>query len=373
MNDEQLRDLADRVVAMAPEPPPFPEGITVTPAEPPRRWTPVAIVVVAAALVIAVVAVPIILISRGPQTAVAPSTSTPTTVAPTTQPTFPTTLPPTTSPAPATTVPVTTTLPEELGTVERPAVVYLAQTPGNSLAGNPAVVAIATTVVTAAPELDSDGTALIAASLQLLTRPDLVVPDGWQNLIPDGVYVQSVSSDDAGHTLVVDMNDRFLEGTAGLLGDITMLNQLVYTATQLGAGGVRFTVDGQPIEAYGSEGMVLSDPVTRDTFLDELSSIVITEPLVLEGDELPRVVGRANVFEATVSLQIVDAGQVVYEDFTTATCGTGCWGDFAFTLDTPALTPGSQVRVFWSSPKDGSAVDVVAVPAAGSWDMVPGD
>ena len=33
-------------------------------------------------------------------------------------------------------------------------------------------------------------------------------------------------------------------------------------------------------------------------------------------------------------MQLVDeAGNVVYEDFTTATCGTGCWGGYNFHID----------------------------------------
>lgn len=368
MTEQQLRDLADRVVAMAPAPPPFPEEVTVAHPDPARRWTPALVVALAAAFVLLAVAVPLILLSGSEESAVAPSSTTPTTLPPTTEPTFPTTLPPTTVP-PTTTIPTTSTITEELATVERQAVVYLTQVPENSVNGNPALIPLLTTVVTTAPELDAEGTALIAAALQLLTRSDLTLPPGTDNLIPAGVEVQGVAVE--GEGLVVDMNDRFVEGTAGLLGDITVLNQLVYTATQLGAQSVRFTVDGQPIEAYGSEGMVLTDAVDRDDFIDELNQIVVTEPLVIGGDELPRVAGYANVYEATVSLEIVDGGQVVYEDFTTATCGTGCWGRFSFSLDTPALTAGSVVRVFWSSPEDGSARDVVTIPVGSVWALAP--
>lgn len=370
MNDEQLRDLTGRVVAMAPEPPPFPEEVTVATPEPARRWTAAVVVLVAAAFAIAAVAIPIILLSSGDEPSAATSSTTPTTVPPTTAPTSPTTLPGTT--LPPTTLAPTTTLPEELGTVERPTVVYLTQIPENSVNGNPTLIPFVTTVVTTAEHLDEDMTAVVAASLQLLTRPDLVLPADTQNLIPEGVDVQSVSAE--GDSVVVDMNERFVEGTAGLLGDITMLNQLVYTATAFGADTVRFTVNGEPIEAYGSEGMVLTDPIGRDDFLDELSLIVITGALEYDGDDLPRVSGVANVFEATVSLEIVDAGgRVVYEDFTTATCGTGCWGEFDFPLDTSALTADSTVKVFWASPEDGSQRDVVTIPVGGIWDLVPGE
>jgi hypothetical protein len=76
------------------------------------------------------------------------------------------------------------------------------------------------------------------------------------------------------------------------------------------------------------------------------------------------VTGFANVFEATVSLEVVDAdGNVVLEEFTTATCGTGCWGAFSFSIDYQ-FEGTETVRVFWHSAEDGSPSDVVSVPVA---------
>ena len=43
-----------------------------------------------------------------------------------------------------------------------------------------------------------------------------------------------------------------------------------------------------------------------------------------------RVAGTANVFEATVTVQVLDSnGQVLGKTFTTATCGTGCRGSYS--------------------------------------------
>lgn len=63
---------------------------------------------------------------------------------------------------------------------------------------------------------------------------------------------------------------------------------------------------------------------------------------------------------------------MAYQDFTTAICGTGCWGEYAFSMDTPALISDSLVRVFWNSPEDGSRRDVVYLPIAEDsvWDLV---
>jgi hypothetical protein len=48
----------------------------------------------------------------------------------------------------------------------------------------------------------------------------------------------------------------------------------------------------------------------------------------------PAVVrGSANVFEANVTVEILDAGgKQIAQSFTTATCGTGCRGSFRLSL-----------------------------------------
>ena len=163
------------------------------------------------------------------------------------------------------------------------------------------------------------------------------------------------------------MNEAFLAGSgSGLLGDFTMLNQLIYTASAVGEiESVLFTVNGEPVTAFGSEGLDLSEPQGRDA-----SSTSSTRSMSIHrsgsGDESLRVAGFANVFEATVSLEVVDAsGNVVQEDFATATCGTGCWGAYEFEVDYP-FVGDETIRVFWHSAEDGSPSDVVSIPVL--WD-----
>lgn len=85
------------------------------------------------------------------------------------------------------------------------------------------------------------------------------------------------------------------------------------------------------------------------------------------------IVGSADVFEATVSIRIRDAvNNVIAESFTTATCGTGCRGDFTADVD---FEVGQEQRgvieVYEASAKDGEPINVVEIPvtlrpAAGS-------
>lgn len=74
------------------------------------------------------------------------------------------------------------------------------------------------------------------------------------------------------------------------------------------------------------------------------------------------IVGCANVFEATVQWRLLDGdGVTLDEGFTTATCGTGCVGEFRdeVPLDAAASEATAQLQVFWESPQDGSERDLV--------------
>jgi immunoglobulin-like protein involved in spore germination len=74
--------------------------------------------------------------------------------------------------------------------------------------------------------------------------------------------------------------------------------------------------------------------------------------------------GTADVFEATVSIRIVDAvNNLIAETFATATCGTGCRGDYTVDVSYSVNTeqPG-EIQVFEISAEDGSRVNTVRVP-----------
>ncbi len=94
-------------------------------------------------------------------------------------------------------------------------------------------------------------------------------------------------------------------------------------------------------------------------------AIVVTSPR--SGDEVSSPVsieGNADVFEATVSIDILDSAEKpIVRTFTTASCGTGCRGTFSkavsFTVDT--TQPGT-IRVYESSAEDGKPIHVVDIP-----------
>ena len=132
--------------------------------------------------------------------------------------------------------------------------------------------------------------------------------------------------------------------------------QVTYTLTQFPTvSRVRFTGDDRPA----------GTPVGRGQYADLLPPIVVLDPVIDERVTSPiTVTGTADVFEATVNARLLDTGGgQIATAFTTASCGSGCRGDFRIRL--PYRSGGGRaatVEVYWISPKDGSRRDVVSIP-----------
>ncbi|MEO8461574.1 MAG: Gmad2 immunoglobulin-like domain-containing protein, partial [Chloroflexota bacterium] len=82
-----------------------------------------------------------------------------------------------------------------------------------------------------------------------------------------------------------------------------------------------------------------------------------------------RIVGMANVFEATFRVAIFDRPDPTSgldplgDQVVMATCGTGCWGTFDVTLPYRVTSAGWGVlRVYDLSAKDGSPENVTDYP-----------
>jgi hypothetical protein len=186
---------------------------------------------------------------------------------------------------------------------------------------------------------------------------------GVTTAIPAGTRLLDVFLADG--VLTVDLSAEF-EAPGGSLEERMRLAQVVHTATQFRTvEGVLFEVEGRPVEAFGSHGVVLDGPQTREDYQDLFPLILVESPLI--GETVPNPVtvsGVANVFEATVSLRVLDAnGREVARTFTTATCGTGCWGDYSVAVDyrVDSEQPG-VIEVFESSAEDGSPLHMVRIP-----------
>ncbi|MEQ7006723.1 Gmad2 immunoglobulin-like domain-containing protein [Actinopolymorpha sp. B17G11] len=131
--------------------------------------------------------------------------------------------------------------------------------------------------------------------------------------------------------------------------------QVVYTLTQYPTfSKVEFRINGAG-----------NMPVGRADYADLLPPIVVTSPHIGAAVTSPVTVsGTANVFEATVSIRILDAsGAEIATAFTTATCGTGCRGSYstAVRFAVGRTQPGT-IQVYEVSAENGSRIHVVDIP-----------
>ncbi|MDP9067133.1 MAG: GerMN domain-containing protein [Actinomycetota bacterium] len=193
------------------------------------------------------------------------------------------------------------------------------------------------------------------------TGPDREV--GATTAIPHKTELLHVGRD--GRTLTVDLSSGFTSGGGSLARQLRVA-QVIYTATQFeGIDAARILIDGQQLEAIGGERLDHSDPLTRRDFQERAPAIVVEEPRPEQEIADGAIVsGFANVFEANVSIRLRGAeGKLLVKDFTTATCGSGCWGDFTYELDFQVEAPQEgRLEVLTHSAEDGSERDVISIP-----------
>jgi germination protein M len=174
------------------------------------------------------------------------------------------------------------------------------------------------------------GTATLEALLAGPTEAERAA--GVQTQIPDGTQLLSLGID--GGIATVDLTSEYESG--GGTASMTMrLAQVVCTLDQFPTvKGVVFRLDGRQVDVLGGEGIVIDHPLTCRNYRELLPAILVVSPRMGEAVGNPVTVsGSANVFEANVTVEVVDsAGRVVGQKFTTATCGTGCRGTFSVTV-----------------------------------------
>ena len=194
-----------------------------------------------------------------------------------------------------------------------------------------------------------------------------VPPDAPENtgtVVPEDTELLGLSIDRS--TARVDFSRDFEDTGMGSAADGLQIAQVVYTLTQFPTvKQVEFLIEGEPAESVGGHGIVVDGPQSRKDWESTLPPIVVETPFVDQELTPPfTITGIANVFEATVSYRVRDeSGKVIDKGFTTATCGTGCYGTFtqvvSLDIDLPARV---VVEVFESSAEDGSPLNMQRIP-----------
>ncbi len=183
---------------------------------------------------------------------------------------------------------------------------------------------------------------------------------GLTTAIPVGTDLIGVTVDD--RIATVDLTSEFDDG-GGSFSMRARLAQLVYTVTAYDQTitGVRLELEGEPVEVFSSEGLILDDPMTRAGFEDLLPGILVESPGFEEWVLPPLTIsGVAAAFEGVFQLEILDAdGEVVAgPPFVQTDNGMG-WGRFTVDIEQSELPPmpaDLQIRVYELSAEDGSVV-----------------
>ena len=171
------------------------------------------------------------------------------------------------------------------------------------------------------------GTAALEA---LLEGPESFESEsGLGTAIPQDTQLLGLEIEDG--IAFVDLTSEFESG-GGSFSMFMRLAQVVCTLDQFPTvKGVLFKLDGEPVDIFSGEGLVLDKPVGCGDYEDFLPVILVTSPTAGERVANPVTIqGSANVFEANVTVRILDEdGDEIARTFTTATCGSGCRGDFS--------------------------------------------
>jgi hypothetical protein len=166
-----------------------------------------------------------------------------------------------------------------------------------------------------------------------------------------------------GGIATVDLSSSFVSSASPSMMPLRIA-QVVYTVTQFpSVKGVRFAINGQGVTVLG--GVPVQSPQTRSMGSGYLPAITVQSPSIGEQVSSPVTIsGTADVFEATVSVRVLDAaGHEIARTFTTATCGTGCRGAYSDSIEySVPLTQHGVIEVFESSAQNGQPIKVQRIP-----------
>ena len=187
---------------------------------------------------------------------------------------------------------------------------------------------------------------------------------GLATAIPNGTRLLGIAIGKGVAT--VDLTSEYQSG-GGSASMQARLGQVVYTLTQFPTvRAVRFHLDGEPVNVFSGQGIVLDHAVGRKDYAGLLPAIVVQKPAENDRFSSGEVVsGTANVFEANVTVEVQDEnGHTIAKTFTTASCGTGCVGTFSVPVRFKVANeqPGAIVVHDDDAAGTGTPPHVVRVP-----------
>lgn len=218
-------------------------------------------------------------------------------------------------------------------------------------------------VATAGRTIATPATGRSAIEALLAGPDDLETDIGMTTEIPAGTDLLDIDID--GGEATVDLSGDFATG-GGSLSMQLRVAQVVFTLTQFDTvDTVTILLDGEEAtEGIGGEGVPAAGVDRRD--VENVTPFVLVESPV-PGEEVTSpvtIAGIANTFEATVLYTVTDPeGLILEEGFTTATAGSGVWGDFEVAVEFETERSGlGAVIAFQEDMETGGQRDVYEVP-----------
>lgn len=189
---------------------------------------------------------------------------------------------------------------------------------------------------------------LRGALTELLAGPTSDELDaGLHSEIPAGTALLDLDLTDGLAT--VDLSDHYDDG-GGTLSMTARLAQVVFTATQFdNSDRVLFQLEGEPIEFFGGEGIVLDEPLAR-LHVDRAftGGIIFDTPLPGSTVSSPfTVTGEGDVFEGDFPIVVRRDGVQIAGPILGFAGAWGIWDDFEVTITLDA-DPGPIDVVAWA-------------------------
>jgi len=193
-----------------------------------------------------------------------------------------------------------------------------------------------------------EGVATLRGALaELLTGPTSEeLGAGLHSEIPAGTALLDVNLTDAIAT--IDLSEDYDAG-GGTLSMTARIAQIVFTATQFdNSDQVLFWMNGQPIDFFGGEGIVLDEPVARMNVDRAFTGgIIVDTPVPGSTVTSPfMLTGEGDVYEADFPIVVRRDGVQIAGPFLGFAGAWGDWADFEVTLALD-IDPGPIEVVAW--------------------------
>ena len=162
---------------------------------------------------------------------------------------------------------------------------------------------------------------------------------GLTSEIPPATTLRDVSLAD--DQAIVDLSSDYESG-GGSMSMVGRLGQVIFTATQFdNVDRVLFWLDGEPVEFFGGEGIVLDEPQARvDVPRQFTGGIIIDAPEPGATVRSPfTVTGEGDLFEGYAAMWVWRDGKSIAGPFGVTAGAWGMWDEFETTV-TLDITPG---------------------------------